>query len=253
MCRLAAFPPGFPRKDAIDILKSFENNNTDGTGAAWIKDGEFQVEKYPKSLTKVIRRRRFLDHMPHNGWTIAHLRAASHGDNKLENTHPFIVNNKWAIVHNGIFSEYKIVKLALSPHVTFLGDTDSEAAAHLIGTVGPKKFSETIDFSGVFLALNIRGDLWAIKTSGDLEIQALTQERVLLASEFDHTAYERSVEGHVGWYHFSETGQYIRHKKNRDSFQRYHSPYCPGYPAGSNLPHPDDIDPRVPWHYRSCE
>lgn len=220
MCRLAAFPPGFARDDAIEILKHFENNNTDGTGAAWIHDREFQVEKYPKSLTKVLRRHRFLHHMPHDGWTIAHLRAASHGDNKAVNTHPFVAG-KWAVCHNGVFSEYKVVKLALGNRIKFLGDTDSEAAAHLIATAGPKMFSENVDFSGVFLALNIRGDLWVVKTSGDLELQALKREQVLLASTFDFCKYEKSTEANVGWYHFDRDGRYIKHKKMRDSYASF--------------------------------
>lgn len=222
MCRLAAFPPGFPREDAIDILKKFENNNTDGTGAAWIENGRFMVEKYPKSLTKVLRRHHFLENMPHDGWTIVHLRAASVGDNKFHNTHPFIAG-KWAVCHNGTFSEHKIVKLALSNRVEFEGETDSEAAAHLISVTGPKKFSENVDFSGVFLALNQNGELWAIKTSGDLEIQALIRDRVLLASSLDSEKFSSPVEAHVGWYHFDQFGRYIKHKKQREVWKQYHN------------------------------
>lgn len=220
MCRLAAFPPGFPRQDALEILKHFENHNTDGTGAAWINDGKFFVEKYPKALTKVLRKHRFLRHMPHNGWTIAHLRAASHGDVRKVNTHPFVVG-PWAVVHNGVLSEHKIVKLALGNRVKFDGETDSEAAAHLIANAGPKKFAEVIDMSGVFLALNIRGDLWAIKTSGDLELEALKGNRTLMASKFDPIVYEKTAEAQVGWYHFDRHGAYLKHKKIRESFFPY--------------------------------
>jgi len=223
MCRLAAFPPNFARADAIEILKNFENNNVDGTGAAWIEDGKFVVEKYPKPLSKVLHRHRsFLDHMPHNGWTIAHLRAASHGNISGVNTHPFVANN-FVVCHNGVFSEHKIVRLALGNRVKFQGETDSEAAAQLISTVGPKKFSENVDFSGVFLALNLKGDLWVIKTSGQLEIEALKHNRSLLASQFDPTVYEKSVEANVGWYHFDKDGRYIKHCKVRDSYAVYKS------------------------------
>lgn len=222
MCRLAAFPPNFPRADAIEILKEFENNNTDGTGAAWLEDGNFAVEKYPKALSKVIRRHRFLRHMPHNGWTIAHLRAASVGDNKFHNTHPFIAG-QWAVCHNGTFSEHKIVRLTLGNRVKFDGETDSEAAAHLIAITGPKRFSEHIDWSGVFLALNQSGDLWAIKTSGDLQIQSITDNRVLMASTFDISKFD-PVEAHIGWYHFDPEGRYIKHRKQRDSWQPIRRP-----------------------------
>lgn len=240
MCRLAAFPPGFSREAALEILKNFENNNVDGTGAAWVNHGKFVVEKYPKSLTKVLRRHKgFLDHMPHNGWTIAHLRAASHGKISVPNTHPFIAGN-FVVCHNGVFSEYKVVKLALGNRTKFLGETDSEAATHLISTVGPKRFAENIDFSGVFLALNIRGDLWAIKTSGQLEIEPLKGERTLLASTFDPTVYEKPVTGNIGWYHFDRNGQYIKHRKIRDSYAMYNGcgPAGCGNDFGGRFTHP---------------
>jgi len=234
---MAAFPPNFPRAEALEILKNFENNNTDGTGAAWIEGKKFVVERYPKSLTKVIRKHRFLHHMPHPGWTIAHLRAASKGDVSLVNTHPFVAG-KFAVCHNGTFSEFKIVKLALGNRVKFEGETDTEAAAHLISVAGPKRFSETIDFSGVFLALNIRGDLWAIKTSGDLEIQALPKDKVVLCSKFNPSEYPGSDEAQVGWYHMDNEGRYIKHKKVRDNAVTYHRPTsaCGTFGPGSNPP-----------------
>src|SRR5487761_2509057 len=153
--------------------------------------------------------------MPHNGWTIAHLRAASKGDVRKVNTHPFIAG-QWALCHNGTFDEYKIGKLALQDRVKFEGDTDSEVAANLINVAGPKRFAETVDMSGVFLALNIKGDLWAVKTSGDLEMLVLTKgERSLMASKFNSLVYDydKTTEAQIGWYHFDSDGRYIKHKK----------------------------------------
>ena len=222
MCRLAAFPPGFPRNEALEILANFENKNTDGTGSACVREGKLVVDKWPRAFSAVIKTKPFLAHMPYNGWTLAHLRAGSHGDNKPENTHPFIVG-PWAFIHNGIWSDYSVVKLALSRQVKFEGDTDSEVAAHLWTIAGPKKFSEAIDFGGVFMGLNRDGHLWVVKASGDLEIFALRKERVLMASEFDRQKYEGQVEALHGWYHFGPDGKYIAHKENKQSWNR-------GYP-----------------------
>ena len=222
MCRIAAFPPNFPRIEALEILANFENRNTDGTGSAYMKEGKFVVDRWPKPFSWVIKNKPFLSHMPYDGWTIAHLRAGSHGDNKKENTHPFIVGN-WAFIHNGIWSEYKLVKLVLSKQVKFEGDTDSEVAAHLWNIVGPKVFVENIDFGGVFMALKRNGELWVAKTSGDLEIKALKHERILLASEFDREKYDFTVEALQGWYHFNAEGKYVSHKENKSSWVR-------GYP-----------------------
>ena len=44
MCRLAAFPPEFERNEAFQILANFENNNTDGTGSAYVKNGQFVID-----------------------------------------------------------------------------------------------------------------------------------------------------------------------------------------------------------------
>ena len=217
MCRIAAFPPNFPRIQALEILANFENRNTDGTGSAYVKDGRFVVDKWAKPFSTVVKNKPFLGHMPYNGWTLAHLRAASHGDNAKENTHPFIIG-PWAFIHNGIWSEYNLVKLALSRQVKFEGDTDSEVAGHLWNIIGPKKFAENVDFGGVFMGLKANGELWVAKTSGDLEIKALRGERVLLASEFDKQKYDNVVEALHGWYHFNDEGKYVAHKEDKEAW-----------------------------------
>ena len=227
MCRIAAFPPQFPRNKALEILENFEGNNTDGTGSAYLKNGRFILEKWAKPFSKIVRKNRFLGHMPYNdGWTIVHLRAASHGKNTMENTHPFVVG-PWAFIHNGIWPEYRIVKLALSTQASFRGETDSEVAANLWNIVGPEKFSDGIEFGGVFMGLNLDGKLWVVKTSGDLKIKALRDEQILLASELEYGRYENTVEAYKGWYLFDKNGRYVKHKQNIPRWERpdYVSPY----------------------------
>lgn len=226
MCRIAAFPPNFPRVEALEILRNFENKNTDGTGSAYLRDGKFVIDKWAKPFSSIVKSKSFLSHMPYNGWTIAHLRAASHGENLKENTHPFQIG-PWAFIHNGIWSEHNLVRLALSRQVKFQGQTDSEVAGHFWNIIGPKKFAEAIDFGGVFMGLHRDGSLWVVKTSGDLEIKALKGERVVLASEFDRSKYEHTVEALHGWYNFGKDGQYIKHKENKTSWSRGY-PYTGG-------------------------
>ena len=79
--------------------------------------------------------------------------VAPHGKNLKENTHPFVVGD-WFFIHNGIWSEHELVRLAISNQVTMEGDTDSEVAAHFWNIIGPKKFAEKVDFSGVFMGLH---------------------------------------------------------------------------------------------------
>lgn len=223
MCRLAAFPPNFPKKDAYNILWNFLKGNTDGTGSLHIKDGQFVSRRYPFSLTKVVKEQKvLLGHMPYPGWTVIHLRAASHGGNKVANTHPFI-KGKWGVVHNGVWSEYNIAKAALNRLVEFEGDTDTEVAAYVFSSVGPKKFSKLIDFGGVYLGLHQSGDLWAVKTSGDL-VMVETKYGQLLASELPDKYDDREVG--EGWVHLGADGKVIRQV---ESTRRWSSGYSGGY------------------------
>ena len=165
--------------------------------------------------------------MPYNGWTIAHLRAASHGPVAMENTHPFEIG-RWAICHNGIWSDYDVAKLALSHYVKFQGETDSEVAAHLINNLGPKKFATSIDRGGVYLALNLDGSLWVMKTSGELVLNTLKDNQVLIASELDKEIYPEHADAKDGWYHFDSTGKYKAHKENQPWYLRNGATYFGG-------------------------
>lgn len=213
MCRLAAFPPGFERKEALEILWSFRMGNRDGTGEVHVKDGEFVVNKWAWPLERV--EKHLFRHMPHDGWTIAHLRAATHGGKTNENTHPFI-KGKTATVHNGVWSEYDIARLAIeSVGGKFEGQTDSEVAAHLLEHLGPKRFYEAVrSHSGVFLTLTKSGKLWAINTGGDLEVARNKDGVCLVASDLDFKTYG-ALQQSRGYMLFSADGRLYRQKKER--------------------------------------
>lgn len=226
MCRQASFPKNFSRNEALEILLNFENNNTDGFGYTYIDDnGKFVTRKWALSLSTLLKRgcHSILSHMPHsNGWTICHLRAASCGIVRKENSHPFEVSGaagEWAITHNGHFSDHKLLRLALGSFINFVGETDSEVSANLIANIGPKKFSESIESGGVYFCLQKNGDLYAVKTtfSGDLALSQINETQVVLASELDISKYKH-VEAVRGWYKFNKLGQYVSHKKKEYSY-----------------------------------
>lgn len=227
MCRLAAFPPGFEREHAVRLLQRFARGNGDGTGSVHIKDGKFVVNKWPQPLSRVVNKT-LLSHMPHDSWTVVHLRAASHGGNFMENTHPFI-KNKWAVAHNGIWSEYELVKAALKKYVTFEGETDSEVAAHLIATLGPKRFGNLVDFGGVFLNLNLNGELWVVKTSGELEMR-YTKYGYLLASTLPE--HFKADDLSDGWLRFDPKGELLEQKEYKQKWTKSQSCFIP---AGVDL------------------
>ena len=192
-------------------------HNRDGVGSVHLDSkGQFKIVKYPRALTSILRHKQpFLTHMPHDGWTLVHLRAASHGKNAVENTHPFEVGD-WCVAHNGIWSEYSIAALLLDHFagVKCEGETDSEVAAHLLNIIGPEKFTEELHWAGVFMGLKRDGHLWVMKTSGELE--AIDRNgQVLLSSEFDYRRYRRNQTYEVGcgYYHFGPDGKVLEKKK----------------------------------------
>ena len=61
----------------------------------------------------------------------------------FQNAHPFISHNKFALVHNGIIENYSVLrKKLLAEGYTFLSETDTETAVHLIHY----HFTKTNDF-----------------------------------------------------------------------------------------------------------
>lgn len=215
MCRLIAIPPGFSRNEALRILLDMEAlKNRDGVGSAYVgKDGEFHIVKYDKSLTHVLRRKKpFLTHLPHNGWTIVHMRAASHGSISVVNTHPFEVGD-WCVCHNGVWSNYSIASLLMEhlAKIKMKGQTDSEVAANLLNLVGPERFTWELDYSGVFLGLKKDGSLHVMKTSGDLEVLERGKQ-VVISSEFDYQSYkkENPYTLMTGYYCFNASGKAVK-------------------------------------------
>jgi predicted glutamine amidotransferase len=207
MCRIAMFPPNFPKEKAIEILKTFESYNKDGVGSVYVNNRKFIVDKHPTSLSALLEKGHdFLSHMPYNGWTLAHLRAASHGGKAHRNTHPFIIGGS-AFIHNGVWRDYNIAKPLLEQEVSFKGETDTEVAGHYLRKIGAKRFLQEIDFGGVFVSLKRNGKLEIVKTSGDLTVFKRSDGTYLIASTLDSDKYKNQKEWEEGWYRFSKHGK----------------------------------------------
>lgn len=186
MCRLIALPPGTVPEKAHELVSNFVRGNDDGVGEAYVVKGEFKVNKYPYSYNEAVTKKNILfQHMPSDSWTIAHVRLSTHGKNEWRNTHPFVKGDV-AVVHNGIFGHYSLIKAALGGSVKWSGETDSEVAAYLYSKLGPNKFFEEMPkFGSVYLGLKRDGSLSAVKFgSGDLRLQRLENDTFILASEF---------------------------------------------------------------------
>ena len=247
-----ARPENFDMGDTLDILLDMERNNIDGFGFVYLRDGEFVVRKWPRALHKVLKRdKRCLDELKNvKGWTLFHMRAASHGCNCDENTHPFITpSGNYSIIHNGIFSDYGLAKLCM-PQIQFHGDTDSEVAAAIIDVAGVKAFSDEIDMSGVFMCLHKTGTLYVIKTSGDCCATQLENKTCLVSSQLAYGSYPQR-ELLTGYYVFNKDCRYVKHHEKKDKWTtRFKGWYNENevFIGGSNPTKSDKS--LLPYHFR---
>lgn len=253
MCRLAAFPPMTSREKAIEIVSDFCPGNDDGTGTVYVKDGEFVVNKAPVSFERAMKKHiPLFDHMPYNGWTLAHVRAASHGSNTMENTHPMIKGD-WAFIHNGIYDDHALLKAALSPYVKFDGETDTEVVAHMFATLVPQKFIRTVNNGGVYMALNKQGHLYVVKTTGSLAFRR-TNKGLLLASEFPaHYSEKKITHVDMGWMRLDTKGQVETGTWVKDPYgaSNYGTTTYKGYYSGKGLWEDEGDD--LPGRSISCQ
>lgn len=135
MCGIAGY---VGRKNAvhvvIDQIARLEYRGYDSAGVAF--DGPSSI-KVLKSAGKLDRLRELVaSEDPQATSAIAHSRWATHGAPTDLNAHPhFDQANKIALVHNGIIENYMELKeeLVRAGH-TFQSETDTEVAAHIIGS-----------------------------------------------------------------------------------------------------------------------
>ncbi|MBI4152524.1 glutamine--fructose-6-phosphate transaminase (isomerizing), partial [Candidatus Woesearchaeota archaeon] len=84
-------------------------------------------------LKEVGRVEQFKNHLLPGTMGIAHSRWATHGGVSQKNAHPFIVDDMFTLVHNGIIENYLELKEELRKKgAVFSSETDSEVILHLI-------------------------------------------------------------------------------------------------------------------------
>lgn len=230
MCRQFAAPPGMKRGDILDILLDNEGSKTgDGFGLGYVKNGKFLVKKTVMPLSEILKKKSkdefFGDCFKNDGWTLYHSRkASSNSDIKHNNCHPFIGDNN-VFCHNGYFSDAPLVRAALNDNIKYSSTTDSEVALKFYEKVGPKRFLELMDNSGVYFALNKNGNLTAIKTNlaSDLKIAKLNKTQYFLSSSLVHDCPYENDEMEPGIAVFNPKGELIsqKDKENKNYTQDY--------------------------------
>jgi len=134
MCGIAGYVgPRNAVEVVYDQLVRLEYRGYDSSGVAFPSNGHVEVRKKAGRLSEL---KSLLQDQPAAGHAIAHSRWATHGGPTDENAHPhFDAEEEVVIVHNGIIENYLGLKeTLLKAGHTFRSQTDTEVAAHVIGT-----------------------------------------------------------------------------------------------------------------------
>lgn len=155
MC-IAIFKP----KDKIiseEILKTCSENNPDGMGFAYIDNDTLYIKKYMKfnDFIKDYKEVETKSNM------LIHFRIATHGTVELDNCHPFFLNHRMALIHNGIISGYGDKK-EKSDTRDFIDRVIGNISWKLMKNPSYRELiSKAIGYSKLAI-LDITGDYWII-------------------------------------------------------------------------------------------
>ena len=135
-------------RNLLNSIRNLEYRGYDSCGVAVIQNGKIDLRKNIGGIDDVNLKER-LDQMQ-GKIGIAHTRWATHGGVTQENAHPHLsANRKFAVVHNGIISNYQQLReRLLSEGVCFDSLTDTEVFVNLL----EKSYTESNDLEQAFLA-----------------------------------------------------------------------------------------------------
>jgi len=167
----------------FDGIKTLEYRGYDSWGVAAISKNNIFVQK---QIGKIGDAK--LHKSPLSSLAIAHTRWATHGGVTKENAHPHLDCTKSiAIIHNGIIENYDTLKKQLHNKHTFLSETDSEVAVHMIEEkMHAMPFSEAVRMT--FLACSGSNALVAIQQATN-EIVAIRSGSPLVVGYGDNEQF----------------------------------------------------------------
>ena len=117
----------------FEAKRSFENlsrEHSQGWGIAWFDGFKWDLYKEPQSLHESNEAKRRIKNI-RGIIIISHVRRASQGEVKKENTHPWLYKD-YVFAHNGDANREKLLNLLSENYKDLEGETDSEVLFHLI-------------------------------------------------------------------------------------------------------------------------
>lgn len=166
MCIAILKTKGNPISD--EVLKTCSNNNPDGCGFAYVDDGVIRIFKTLDFNEFLIEYKKVED----KSNMLLHFRIATHGKVNVNNCHPFKLNHRMALIHNGIISGYGDSKSkddGLTDTQDFINKTignigwknwKNPAFRELVGkAIGYSKFC-ILDVSGDYTIINESAGYW---------------------------------------------------------------------------------------------
>jgi len=136
VCRLFGLYANVPVNVAFSFyeagtsMSELSRRNPDGWGVAWFDGREWHLEKEPWALYESEKAREVARSV-RGLIIISHVRRATHGEARYENTHPWIYRG-FVFAHNGYLDRERLLRLVRVEYRDFEGETDSEVLFHLI-------------------------------------------------------------------------------------------------------------------------
>ncbi|HEX9636339.1 MAG TPA: glutamine--fructose-6-phosphate transaminase (isomerizing) [Acidobacteriota bacterium] len=149
----------------LHALSNLEYRGYDSCGAALFDGAELKVRKNVGTVEEVIRKEALAE--LHGAVGIAHTRWATTGAVTQANAHPHLGGpGRFAVVHNGILSNYRSVKQRLvAAGYQFVSETDTEVFAHALdahfrdcGEVEEALARTTREFEGAYAIVVLSRD-----------------------------------------------------------------------------------------------